>query len=198
MFLAENFLRSCVNVLLRRSRIFVVFNTLFFDSIFVGVLLSQFFYVPSSSGVLESLGILTWLRGLDWPWMILVIFLFNLVVGGFVVLTLPGLVFFPLSIVFLTMRGILWGIMWNQPFIVPFLLVLPTFLLEGEGYVLTSMAGTILGFSWLKPNWIHKEKNPSRMDALKTALREALRLLFLGAILLLLAAVLETLTITRS
>ncbi len=195
--LAESFLGSCVNVFLVRGKVFVVLNVVFFDSIFLAVLLSQFLCVPSFYSV-ESLGILVWLRGLDWPWMILAIFLFNLVLSGFVVLTLPGLVFFPLSAVVLVMRGVLWGLMLNQPSSVPFLLLLPTFVLEGEGYVLASMAGTVLGLSWLKPNVIYKDEHLSRLDALKTALREALRLLFLGAILLFLAAVAETLTITMA
>ena len=164
---------------------------------FLGVLLSQFLCVPLLyTG--ESVGILTWFLGLDWPWMILAIFLFNLVFSGLVVLTLPGLVFFPLSAVFLAMRGALWGIMLNQPSIVPFPLLLPTFVLEGEGYVLASVVGTVLGLSWLKPHWIYKDEGLSRLNALKTSLGEALRPLFLSAILLFLAAVVETLTITRA
>jgi len=178
------------NVLSRRRTVFVVLNTLFFDCIFLGVLLSQFLYTPFRY-TSESLGIL----GLDWPWMISAIFLLNLVLSGFVMLTLPGLVFFPLSAVVLAIRGVLWGIMLNQTSIVPFWLVLPTFVLEGEGYVLASVAGTILGLSWLEPNWTYKDKHLSRLDALKMALREALCLLFLGAIFLFLAAVVEALTI---
>jgi len=174
-----------------------VLNTLFFDSIFVGVLLSQFLYVPPSYTA-GSPGILTWVLGLEWPWMILAIFLFNLVLSAFVVLTLPGLVFFPLSAVVLAMRGVSWGIMLNQPSSVPFLLLLPTFILEGEGYVLASMTGTILGLSWLKPDWIYSGEGFSRLNALKNALREAMRIIFLGVIVLLLAAVLETLTITKA
>ena len=195
--MAENFLESCVNVLSRRRTVFVVLNTLFFDCIFLGVLLSQFLCVPLLyTG--ESVGILTWFLGLDWPWMILAIFLFNLVFSGLVVLTLPGLVFFPLSAVFLAMRGALWGIMLNQPSIVPFPLLLPTFVLEGEGYVLASVVGTVLGLSWLKPHWIYNDEGLSRLNALKTSLREALRPLFLSAILLFLAAVVETFTITHT
>lgn len=186
-----------MNIISRRRKVFVLLNTLFFDCVFLGVLLSQFLYVPPlyRGG---SLGILTWFLGLDWPWMILVIFVFNLVFSGLVVLTLPGLVFFPLSAVFLAMRGALWGIMLDQPSTVPFPLLLPTFALEGEGYVLASMAGTVLGLSWLKPHWMYKDEGLSRLNALKTSLREAIRPLFLSAILLFLAAVVETLTITSA
>lgn len=167
---------------------------MFFDCVFLGVLLGQFLYTPLPY-VDDAYWVLRWLRSLDWSWMILAIFFFNLFWSGVVVLTLPGLVFFPLSTVVLVLRGISWGIMLNQPSIVPFLLVLPTFVLEGEGYVLASVAGTVLGLSWLKTNWIYKDKHLSRLDALKNALREALRLLFLSAIFLFLAAVVETLTI---
>lgn len=179
-----------MNVLSRRRTVFVVLNTLFFDCIFLGVLSSQFLCAPLPYAS-ESLGIF----GLDWPWMISAIFLLNLFLSGFVTLTLPGLVFFPLSAVALAMRGVSWGIMLNQPSIVPFWLVIPTFVLEGEGYVLASVAGSILGLSWLEPNRAYKDEHLSRLDALKTASREALHLLFLAAILLFLAAVVEALTI---
>jgi len=197
MGLTENFLASCVNVLSKRIKIFVVLNMLFLDSIFVGVLLSQFLPVSSLS-ISESMGILTWIYGLDWPWMVLAVFLFNLVLSGLVVLALPGLAFFPLSAVFLAVRGTLWGIILDQPSTVPFLLLLPPLVLEGEGYVLVSMSGTVLGLSWLKPSWVYRGEQLSRLDALKTSVKEALRLLFLSAILLFLAAVVETLTITRA
>jgi hypothetical protein len=168
---------------------------MFLDSIFVGVLLSGSLLV-SSLTIGEPVEILAWVHGLEWPWMILAIFLFNLVLSGLVVLALPGLVFFPLSAVFLAVRGALWGFMLNQPSTVPFMLMLPTLVLEGEGYVLVSMTGAILGLCWLKPNWIYGDEQLSRRDALKFSVKEVLHLLFLGAMLLFLAAVIETLTIT--
>lgn len=172
----------------------MVLNTLFFDSIFLGVLLGQFLYVHPYEG--GSVGTLPWYHGLSWPSMVLTFFLSNLVVSGFVMLTLSGLVFFPLTAVVLAWRGTMWGIMLNQPTIAPLLLVIATFVLEGEGYVLASMAGTILGSSWLKPNWVYKDRHLSGLNALKTASKEALCLLFLCVVLLFLAAVVETLAIT--
>jgi hypothetical protein len=195
MGLTANFLASYVNVLSKRIKVFVVLNMLFLDSIFMGVLLSQFLRVPSLS-IGGSVGVLTWILSLDWPWMVLAVFLFNLVLSGLVVLVLPGLAFFPLSAMFLAVRGALWGIMFNQPSTVPFVLLLPTLVLEGEGYVLVSMSGTVLGLSWLKPNWVYRGEQLSRLDALKTSVKEALRLLFLSAILLFSAAVVETITIS--
>ena len=191
---AKKVLQSCRDVLFRRRKIFVMLNMLSFDCIFLGVLLGQFFYAPLPY-MEDVYGSLIWFRGLDWPWMILAIFISNLALSGFIFSTLPGLVFFPFSVIFLAMRGVSWGIMSNQPSVVPLLLVIPTFILEGEGYVLASMAGTILGLSWLKPDWIYKDEYLSRLDALKTALREAISLLFLSATILLLGAVVETLTI---
>lgn len=195
--LAERFLTSYVEVFSRRGRIFAVMNVLFFDSIFVFVLLSEFLCLPLPYEG-EPVWVLEWFLGLHWLWMILAIFLFNLVLSGFVFLTLSGLVFFPVSVVVLVIRGALWGIMLNQQSAAGFFLVLPTLILEGEGYVLASVAGTVLGLSWLKPDWIYGGERFSRLDALKTALREALRLIFLVAVLLFLAAVVETFTITHT
>ena len=51
-----------------------------------------------------------------------------------------------------------------------FPLVLPTIILEGEGYVLAALAGVNLGLSWFKPEWIYKE-SVSRREAVRMALR---------------------------
>lgn len=172
---------------------------LFFNSIFVGVLLGQFIYVPSY-GEGNFLNYLHWLRNLHWSWMIAVIFLSNILLSGFVFLTLPGLIFFPLSAVILAVRGVLWGVMLNGPSIVPSMLVLPTFILEGEGYVLTSMMGIHLGLSWQKPEWLYGRARygsgySSGLKALQRALEEALHLLFLSSSFFLLGAVVETITV---
>lgn len=178
----------------RRGRFFAVLNVLFFNSIFLFVLLSEFLCLPSPyKGA--PVGVLEFFLGLDWPWMILTIFLFNLVLSGFVFLTLSGLVFFPLSAIVLVIRGALWGIMLNEMSTGGFLLVLPTFILEGEGYVVASVAGTLLGLSWLKPDWIYGGENLSRREALKMALKEVTHMYFFVAVFLLVAAVIETVTI---
>jgi len=190
------FFPSCLNVLLKRSIIFVMLNILFFDCIFVGVLLSNFLHMSQPFG--SEFEILVRLHGLDWVQMILVIFLFNFVVSGIVTLTLSGLVCFFLSAIFLGLRGVLWGVMLSQPSNAPFLFLSLVIILEGEGYVLASTPGIILGLSWLKPKWLYKDEHLSRINALKIASREALHLVFLSALFLFSAAIVKTLTIISS
>jgi hypothetical protein len=175
--------------LLRRRKIFVMLNMLFFDSIFLGVLMGQFlrfpsFYVDSS-----------WLYVLDWHLMMLTIFAWNFIWGGLIFLTMPGLVFPPFSAALLAIRGLSWGTMLNQHSVESPFLVFLIFILEGEGYILASMAGTVLGLSWLRPDWMYKDEQLSRLDALKTASREALCLLSISAIILFSGAIVETLAI---
>lgn len=193
--MAESFLESCVNVLLVRGKVFAVLNGLFFVSVFLTVLSSQLFYVPPpyTDG---SLGNSTWFLGLDWPWMILAIFFFNLVVSGFVLVTLSGLVFFPLSVAVLAFRAVLWGLLLNQLPTTWFLAALPTLMLEGEGYVLASTAGVTLGWSWFRPKRLYNSESLSRVEALKRAFKECARVYVLVAILLFAAAIVETATIT--
>lgn len=193
----EGVLGSCVNVLLRRGKVFAVLNALCFGSVFVAVLLGPFFYVPPPyTG--EPLGVLTCFLGLDWPWMLLAIFFSNLVLSGFVLVTLSGLLFFPLSAGVLVFRAVLWGLLLNQLSTTRFLLALPTLMLEGEGYVLASTAGITLGLSWFKPKWFYKDEGGSRIKALKTAFKECTRTYILVAILLFTAAIVETATITTA
>lgn len=127
--------------------------------------------------------------------MVLGIFFFNLVLSAFVVVTLPGIMFFPLSIVFLLFRAVLWGL---EQYFSPtwlFLVSLPTLALEGEAYVFAATAGTIAGASWIKPNWICPEEVISRSESFKKASKECLVLYILVAVFLFLAAVMETITI---
>jgi hypothetical protein len=183
----EEFLRFCHFNLLRRRKIFVMLNMLFFDSLFLGVLMGQFLYFPSFNVDLS------WLYVLDWHLMMLTIFAWNFILGGIISLVLPGFAFFPFSAALLIERGFSWGVMLSRnPIVSPFSVLV--FALEGEGYVLAAMAGTLLGLSWLRPNWIYKD-GLSRLDALKTASKEALRFLLISAITLLLGAIVETLAI---
>jgi hypothetical protein len=71
---------------------------------------------------------------------------------------------------------------------------LPTILLEGEGYVSAGATGVILGLSWLRPSWIGQE-GISRRESLKRAMKECAYLYVLVALLLLAAALVETLTL---
>jgi len=185
--------KSCAEVISRKGRLFAVMNILYFSSIFIAVLLAHFLFQPAlyEVGVVEVPEVLV---GVDWPLMIVGIFLFNLVLSGFLVVTLPGLVFFPLSAAALVYRAFLWGLLLCQLPTPLFLAVLPTLMLEGEAYVFAAVAGVVLGLSWLRPGWAY-EAGLSRSEALKRALREGGRLYIVVAIVLLVAAIIETATI---
>lgn len=184
-----------MSVVSRRVLFFMVLNWLFFGSIVVGALLGQSGYV----------------RVFEWPIgeekfqletgnivvLIVTIFLFNLFLSGFLVVTLTGLLFFVLPVVFLCVRGFLWGILLGGLSSSRFLLSLPTLFLEGEGYVLAALAGVVLGLSWLLPKWLRKNEELSRSESVKKAVKECLRIYVLAAIILFVAAIVETATIVN-
>jgi uncharacterized membrane protein SpoIIM required for sporulation len=127
--------------------------------------------------------------------MIFGIFVFNFVLSAIIVVTLPGIVFFPLSAGFLLFRAVLWGLLlYGLPNWL-FLAVLPTLVLEGEAYVFAGVAGAVVGVSWVRPKILYREGNLSGVEAFKKALRECLRLYFFVAVLLFVAAIVETATI---
>lgn len=71
---------------------------------------------------------------------------------------------------------------------------LPTLFFEGEAYVFSAAAGTVAGASWLAHRRLYVEEALSRKDAFKKGLRECLRIYFFVALLLLIAALVETTT----
>lgn len=189
-----HFLKTSVSILSRRGLLFMVLNWLFFSSIVVGSFLGQFFRVgvfwPVSEDVFRvEVG--------NMAIMILNIFLFNLVLSGFVLITLSGLLFFVLPVVFLCLRGFLWGLILGGLSTSGFLLALPTLILEGEGYVLAALAGVGLGLSWLNPEWLWKGEELSRSESVKRALEDCARIYVLVAVVLFVAAVVETATIAN-
>jgi hypothetical protein len=169
-------------------------NLLYFGCVFVVILLAQFLFVPPlfsgwSPDVPKIL-----LEG-GWVFMIFGIFVFNFVLSAFVVVTLPGVVFFPLSAGFLLFRAVLWGLLlYGLPNWL-FLAVLPLMVLEGEAYVFAGVAGTAVGVSWVKPKFLYREESLSRFGAFKKALRDCLRLYFFVTVFLFVAAIVETVTI---
>lgn len=187
------FLRSCLSAISRRGLFLAVMNVLYFGSIFVFVLFFQFQHLPPYEA--PPVEVPEFFVRLDWPVLIVAISLFNVVLGGFVVVTLPGLLFFPLSVIVLLFRGYSWGLLLSRLSTLHFLVVLPTFVLEGEGYVIASVAGILLGLSWLKPDWAYSDEGLSRLESLKKALRECGRIYLLVAVVLLGAAIVETVTI---
>jgi len=191
--LTVEFLKLCLRVVSGKVKTFVVLNLLFFGWVFVVVLLMQFLFPPPLySG--WSLMVPEFLVG-NWLTMVLGIFAFNLVLSAFVVVTLPGVVFFPLSAAALLYRAVLWGLLLYVTPTWLFLAALPTLVLEGEAYVFAAAAGTVVGVSWIKPKWLHREEGLSRVEAFKKGFEECLRLYVFVAALLFVAAVVETATI---
>jgi hypothetical protein len=127
--------------------------------------------------------------------MMLGIFVFNLALSSFLFITLPGFLFFPLSGGLLVYRALLWGLVLDSLPVNVFVASLPTVLLEGEAYVCAALAGTVVGASWAMPEWAYKGLKTSRFDALKTGLKECLTIYVAVAVVLFVAAVVETLTI---
>ncbi|MEM3697934.1 MAG: hypothetical protein QXQ94_10665 [Candidatus Bathyarchaeia archaeon] len=107
---------------------------MFFSAVFTG-------WTLDITGVVARFGVFS----------LFVVFLFNLAVAAFVVITLPGFVFFPLSAVSLLFRAFLWGLLVYAMPNSLFLFALPVIFLEGEAYVIAALAGTVVGFSWLNP-----------------------------------------------
>lgn len=173
----------------------MVLNWLFFSFIVVGSFSGQFVGVWRFSWPIseEVSGVEVDNTAL----MIVSIFLFNLVLSGFVLVTLSGLLFFILPFVFLCFRGFLWGLMLGGLSFSGFLLALPTLILEGEGYILAALAGVDLGLSWLNPRWLWKNEELSRSESVKRALKECARIYVLVAIVLFVAAVVEAFTIVQ-
>lgn len=172
-------------VLSRRLWLFVLLNTVFFGGLFVAALASKGPYLSGDGWDVEGDLFVTFLS----------IFISNVAVSGFLLLTVSGLVFFAVPVGILVWRAALWGILLNGLSTPAFLAALPTVLLEGEGYVIAGVAGVILGLSWLQPNWIGMEKT-SRQKGLRQGVKECAYLYVLVVILLLAAAAVETFTLS--
>lgn len=187
----RSFLVSCFSVLRERSVFFALINAVYFGAVVVGGFLAQytslFQPVPSDGSVLGVSSVSAWLM-VD-------VFVWNFFLSAFLLLTLAGVVFFVLPFGMLVFRGLLWGVMLNFLSTDRFFVVLPTIFLEGEGYVIAAVAGVVLGLSWLMPKLVYAGKDFSRRKSFREALGEAKRLLVLVAVLLSLAAIVETVTI---
>jgi hypothetical protein len=164
---------------------------LFFCGVFVVVLVSDLFLPPASPSFGPPFELMF---GGNVLLTVLAIFLFNIVVSAFVVVSLPGFVGFPLSTVFLLYRAVLWGLLLHSQPTWVLLVALPTLVLEGEAYVLAAGAGTVVGVSWVKPRWVFDEEL-GRIKAFKKAFAECLKLYVFIVSLLFIAAIIETVTI---
>jgi hypothetical protein len=179
----------CLNVLSARWKFIAFMNLIFFGCAF-GVASASEFLPPPAPYLGLSNAFHEMLSGSGFPLLLLSIFLSNLVLSSFIVVSVPGIVFFPLSTVFLVYRGIIWGLLLHQLPTWVVLAAMPTIVLEGSGYSLAAVAGTLAGVSWIKPNWVYAEENLTRNQAFRRALKECLVLYaFVGMILLFAAGV---------
>ena len=183
---------SCFCVLSRRVKLLALLNLAFFGCVLAGAMVFDLLY-PSPPLTDSSPPFPQQATG-NVVYVVLFIFLFNLAVSGFAVVTLTGFAFFPLSTAFLVYRALLWGLLLHGQPSWLFLAALPTLVLEGEAYVLAAVAGTVVGVSWVKPTWLHGEVS-GRMKALRQCLKECLCMYLIVAVLLLVAATLEAVTL---
>lgn len=188
----RGFLKTCFAVVWARSAFFVVFNVVFFGAVFVSALAASLMSTPPVKG---ETGVFQSFFGGNLVLTFLVVFISNLALSAFLIVTLPGLAFFVLSAFLLAYRGVLWGFLLAFTSSYQFLAALPTVVLEGEAYVVAALAGFVLGLSWLKPGWAFKGEGLSRGEALVGGFRECFRLYVLVVFILFVAAVVETVTL---
>jgi hypothetical protein len=185
-------LSSYLAVVSARGRLLALMNLVFFGCVFTVFLLSDLLFPLLIS---ESPQPFPQTLSGNVFFMFLGIFLFNLVVSSFIVVTLPGFLFFPLSTGFLLFRGFIWGVLLHYQPTWVLLVAMPTLVLEGEAYALAAVAGTVTGFSWFKPERLYGEEGLGRTTAFTRALRESVAIYFFVCVLLLLAAIMETTTL---
>jgi uncharacterized membrane protein SpoIIM required for sporulation len=182
--------RSCRRVFTGRIQLLIALNWLFFGSVLLSAFLAQL-WPNLSDGSAEGFSPFSGNLLL----LFLFIFTFNLIISAFLMLTLSGVLFFALPLVFLFVRGMIWGWLAFWAASETLLFALPTLCLEGEAYVLASAAGINIGLSWLKPGLTYKDEDLSRKEAFRRSWSECLHIYFLVSVLLLTASIAEVLTI---
>ena len=189
-------LKEIFSIIRGRWKFFAVFNLLFFSCVLVTVSAAEIMFWPPPLESETKLSVPTTFSD-DWFTILSYIFFFNLAMNSFAFVTLPGIAFFPLSAGFLGFRAVLWGLLLHALPGWSFAALLPIIVLEGEAYVFAAVAGTVAGVSWLKPSWMFPADTAIlfREDAFKKVLRESLRVYVFVAVLLFLAAVVETVEI---
>jgi hypothetical protein len=170
-------------------------NLVFFSSVLVSAMFPQFSPLEPAARLADFPA--PFPLNLELPLLVAYVFVFNVFISAFLVVTLPGLGFFALPAFFLVLRAYFWGLSLSQLSTSVFWAALPTVIIEGEAYVVAAVAGTMLGLSWLKPSRSHEGKMASRLVALKRAVRECAYLYVLAAILLAAAAVIEAIAIQQ-
>jgi len=182
-----------LNVVSKRMLLLVVLNWVFFGVMIIGAFFQEAeFAVVLSWPVGDEVFTVTIDNA---ALLVYSIFFNNLVLSGFVLVTLTGLGFFGLPLFFLCFRALLWGFLLNGLSTPMLLAAFPTLILEGEGYVLAALAGVVLGLSWLKPRLMYPGEELSRPEAVRRASRECVRIYVLVVLVLFVAAVVETVTL---
>ena len=145
-------IHSCLEILSERIMLISLMNCLFFGAFFVGSLVLQT-YSPllKYPEYKEIKGYSCNGDGLN---LFVYVFSNNLFLSSLLLVTLPGVVFFLFPSALLVWKAGLWGFLFAYLPSERFVAALPVIILEGEAYVLGGVAGTILGLSWLKPEWI--------------------------------------------
>lgn len=114
-----------------------------------------------------------------------------------ILLMLGGLIFLPIPFFLLSngfLIGFLFGTVSSAYSILEMIGIVIVFLLETVSIILASTEGFYLGVSLFFPRWISK-KRISRKNALLSTGKQSIKILALIALLLILAAVIEVLTI---
>ena len=110
--------------------------------------------------------------------------------GGLAYIALPSLIF-PFSGLLLgAFRALLWGLMFSPTAVMGagFFLLLPTTVLEGQGYVLAMLAAYVQGVAFLRPESVGAK---THRRGYWEGLKRSARIYVLVAIVLLVAAVVE-------
>jgi hypothetical protein len=193
--LSDGFFKSPVKVVLSRLGLLALLNALFFGCLLVTAVISGVVYVPVDYLAVLEPGLASSFQG-NWLLVFLYIFGFNLCLSALLFVTLPGIVFFPLSAALLVFRAVLWGFFVYLLPLGSFFTTLPTLLFEGEAYVFAAAGGVVTGASWLKPKWLGQVAGISRGRDFKQGLEMCSRFYVFVVLLLLVAAAVETLSIT--
>lgn len=185
---------SLFEVLSARWKLLALMNFLFFGCVFV-VALASSLLVPRVLYLGSSTRFPVMFLGNNFVLVFLSIFVSNLVLSAFIVVSLPGFALFPLSTAFLVFRGLIWGTLLYRDPTWLVLVATPTLVFEGVAYSLAAVSGTIVGASWIKPNWIYPEEDLTRNEATRKALKESVSLYVFVVIILLIAAIVEATTL---
>jgi uncharacterized membrane protein SpoIIM required for sporulation len=189
-YLKDSVFKQATAFVFSRLKLLSVLNAIFFGvASLTGIIAS--FVIPVSVYYGQPVYVLPQSLYSNVALIFLFIFCFNLCVSSLAFVTLPGFLFFPLSSVFLGLRAVFWGLIFDSVPLGIFLVALPTAVLEGEAYVMAAAVGTTVGYSWLmQPRDLQRRK--AFADALKKDVKAYAFVIFL----LLAAAAVESMTIT--